>query len=203
MNKTEEDNKRNKNREIGYSKPVLRFIFELVKITFISLAIIIPVRYFLVQPFYVKGASMEPSFYDHEYLIINEINYRFAKPERGDVIVFRYPLDPSQYFIKRIVGMPGERIKIEKGRVKIFNQKYPEGIFLDESNYLLPGTRTPGKIDVTLQENEYFVLGDNRNSSLDSRGFGPVPKENIVGKAWFRGWPVERIGVFKKPIYNL
>ena len=113
------ENKKEEGKEINYSKSVLRFILELVKITFISLAIIIPIRYFLIQPFYVKGASMEPSFYDHEYLIINEINYRFSKPQRGDVVVFRYPVDPRQYFIKRIIGLPGERVKTEKGEIPI------------------------------------------------------------------------------------
>ena len=88
-------------------KAAASYILELVHVVVISLAIIIPIRYFLIQPFYVKGASMEPSFYDHEYLIIDEISYRFREPQRGDVVVFKYPNDPSQYFIKRIIGMPG------------------------------------------------------------------------------------------------
>ena len=88
------------------------FVFEVVKVVVISLAIIIPVRYFLIQPFYVKGASMEPSFYDHEYLIVDEMSYRFRLPERGEIVVFKYPLDPSQYFIKRVIGLPGEKVEI-------------------------------------------------------------------------------------------
>ena len=89
-------------------KDIFSFFFELVKIIVISLVIIIPVRYFLIQPFYVKGASMEPNFYDHEYLIIDEITYRFRDPERGEIIVFRYPRNPQEYFIKRIIGLPGD-----------------------------------------------------------------------------------------------
>src|SRR3989344_5652344 len=88
------------------------YVFELIKVVVISLAIIIPVRYYLIQPFYVKGASMEPNFYDKEYLIIDEISYRFYAPERGDIVVFRYPGDPGQFFIKRVIGLPGESIRI-------------------------------------------------------------------------------------------
>src|SRR3989339_174157 len=97
------------------------FVFEVIKVVLISLAIIIPVRYFLIQPFYVKGASMEPNFFDHEYLIINEIGYRLAKPQRGDIVVFRYPKDPRQYFIKRVIGLPGETMRIKDGKVFVIN----------------------------------------------------------------------------------
>lgn len=192
-----------RDEEVKYPQSIKEFLFELIKITLISLAIIIPVRYFLIQPFYVKGASMEPNFYDHEYLIIDEISYRFSGPQRGDIVVFKYPLDPSQYFIKRIIALPGEKIGVEKGEIKIYNEKYSEGRVLEESGYLFPGTKTSGKLEMSLGESDYFVLGDNRNSSLDSRSFGSVPKENIIGRAWLRGWPVDRIGHFITPLYNL
>src|SRR3989344_5446608 len=116
----------------GYLPPILRdalvFVWELVKVVLISLAIIIPVRYFLIQPFYVKGASMEPNFQDHEYLIIDEISYRFRTPERGEVIVIRNPQDRSEFFIKRIIGLPGETIQIDNDRVTITSDVYPSGI---------------------------------------------------------------------------
>lgn len=174
---------------------ILRFVGELVHVIVISLAIILPIRYFLIQPFYVKGASMEPNFYDHEYLIINEISYRFIDPERGDIVVFRYPNDPQQYFIKRIVGIPGERIVISDGKVRIYDARDPGGYLLDENDYL-GNQHTPGEKDVTLSEDEFFLLGDNRKASLDSRVFGAVPGKFIVGKVWFRGWPPERIHFF-------
>ena len=117
------------------------FIWETLKVIVISLAIIIPVRYFLIQPFYVKGASMEPNFYDHEYLIIDEISYRLSEPGRGDVIVFRYPNDPSQFFIKRIIALPLETISLNNGQIKISNDKNPAGFMLDENSYL-PNTHT-------------------------------------------------------------
>jgi len=102
-------------------KRLTEYTLEIIKVILISLAIIVPVRYFLIQPFYVKGASMEPNFFDHEYLIINEISYRFNAPERGDIVVFKYPRDPSQYFIKRIIGLPNEALEIKDGKIIIFN----------------------------------------------------------------------------------
>ncbi len=178
---------------------VKTFIWETVKIIIISLLIIIPVRYYLIQPFYVKGASMEPNFYDHEYLIINEILYRFSEPERGDIVVFRYPKNPSDFFIKRVVGLPGEKLVIANGEVKIYNTQNPDGYVLDESSYLEPGVKTSGtfgEIEITLADNEYYVLGDNRASSLDSRSFGPIKRTDIIGKTWLRGWPFNRFTVF-------
>ena len=179
------------------------FSFELIKIVVISLVIIIPIRYFLIQPFYVKGASMEPSFYDHEYLIIDEITYRFNEPQRGDIVVFRYPRDPREYFIKRMIGLPGDEVQIKDGVVTIFNEQNPEGAVLDEY-YLSDGVKTYGLTEekIVLGDNEYYVLGDNRNSSKDSRSFGPVNESFITGKVLFRGWPFNRIQLFDSPEYN-
>ncbi|MFA5854502.1 MAG: signal peptidase I [Patescibacteria group bacterium] len=176
-----------------------RFAIELVEIVVISLAIILPIRYFLIQPFYVKGASMEPTFDDHEYLIIDELSYRFRTPERGEVVVFRYPLDPRQYFIKRVVGLPGETVKITGDHVVLFNEATPEGEVLDESSYLPSDVPTRGDRTIKLGEGEYFVLGDNRTASLDSRTFGPLPLTNIVGRVWIRGWPIDRVTLFRAP----
>jgi len=179
------------------------FVFELLKIVAISLVIIIPIRYFLVQPFYVKGASMEPNFYDHEYLIIDEISYRFNEPVRGDIVVFRYPRNPQEYFIKRLIGLPGEEVQIKDGEVTVFNEKNNEGIALDEF-YLPEDIKTYGMTSdkVVLGENEFFVLGDNRNSSKDSRSFGPVNRSYIIGKVLFRGWPFDRVQLFEAPQYS-
>lgn len=166
------------------------------------MAIIIPVRYFLIQPFYVKGASMEPNFFDHEYLIIDEISYRFSEPERGDILVFHYPNEPKNYFIKRLVGLPGETVEVANGQVKIYNDEYPNGIVLDESKYLNDSYTAQTRRD-TLKTDEYFVLGDNRASSLDSRFFGPIQEYEVVGRVWVRGWPLDRWKVFNNPDYNL
>lgn len=179
------------------------FIFELIKIVVISLVIIIPIRYFLVQPFYVKGASMEPNFYDHEYLIIDEISYRFREPARGDIIVFRYPKNPQEYFIKRIVALPGEKIQIKDGHVYIYNSEHLDSFVLGEP-YLSESTKTYSLTEdiISLGEKEYFILGDNRNSSKDSRSFGPVNRSFITGRVILRGWPFSRINLFKLPEYQ-
>jgi len=198
----------NNNSELGQQtwwRRSLGLAGELLKVALISLAIIIPVRYFLIQPFYVKGASMEPNFYDHEYLIIDELSYRLADPDRGDIVVFRYPKDPSQYFIKRIIGLPGERVVVSDGSVAI-SRDGAEPVKIAEP-YLTPGIVTElairGYGDVTLGEDEYFLLGDNREQSLDSRVFGPVGRDFIIGKTWLRGWPIDRMTVFGSPSYEL
>lgn len=179
------------------------FIFEVVKTVLISVAIIVLIRYFLFKPFYVRGASMEPTFENNEYLIINEIDYRFREPERGDVVVFRFPRDPSQYFIKRVVGLPGETVTVRGGIVMVHNGRFPEGFPLDESAYLPDSVTTYGDSTVTLDDDKYFVLGDNRSSSLDSRSeiVGPIPRADIIGRTWFRVWPPTRMTVFRTPEY--
>lgn len=184
-------------------KNFLSFVFELIKIVVISLVIIIPIRYFLIQPFYVKGASMEPNFYDKEYLIIDEISYRFEEPIRGDIIVFRYPINPQEYFIKRVIGLPGEKIEIKNGSVYIYNEEFPDGFALEE-NYLASDIKTYGMSNdnVKLGDNEFFVMGDNRNSSKDSRSFGPVNRSYLIGKVLFRGWPFNRITLFEEVEYS-
>jgi signal peptidase I len=146
---------------------------------------------------------MEPNFYDHEYLIIDEITYRFNEPKRGDIVVFRYPRNPQEYFIKRVVGLPGEEIQIKDNEVIIYNEKNPEGFVLDEG-YLSADVKTYSLTEdkVGLGENEFFVMGDNRDSSKDSRSFGPVNKSFITGRVLLRGWPFNRIKLFEAPAYN-
>ena len=185
-------------------KSFLSFVVELLKVVVISLVIIVPVRYFLIQPFYVKGASMEPNFHDHEYLIIDEISYRFNDPKRGDIIVFRYPKNPQEYFIKRVIGLPGETVEVKDGEVYIYNDTYKDGVALEE-DYLPEDVKTYSgfiKDIVTLEDEEYFVLGDNRNSSKDSRSFGPVNRSFITGRVMLRGWPFDKINVFETPQYQ-
>jgi len=189
--------------ELSLGKRVSYFVWDLVKVVCISLAIIVPIRYFLIQPFYVKGASMEPSFYDHEYLIINEITYRFNEPIRGDIVVFKYPKDPSQFFIKRVVGLPGEKVEVKNGYVFVYTEEGEKKYLLNEHDYLPQTTKTTGDRQWLLEDNEYYVMGDNREHSFDSRTFGPVQESYIVGKVWLRGWPLDRLTVFKDIDYQL
>ncbi len=182
-------------------KSFFLFLFEVIKITVITLAIILPIRYFLMQPFFVKGASMEPSFDDGQYLIIDELSYRFREPARGEVVVFRYPIDPTQYYIKRIVGLPGETVEIVEGHVKIFNAEHPLGFVLDETNYLPANIATYNNVKKELGQSDYFVLGDNRSASYDSRSWGVLPRANITGRVWLRAWPPQTAKVFAEPQY--
>lgn len=185
-------------------KNFLVLAWEGIKVLAISFAIIIPVRYFLIQPFYVKGMSMESNFQDHEYLIIDEISYRFRPVERGEVIVFRYPLNPQEYYIKRIIGLPGEGVQVKDSKVIIYNEQNPGGQVLTEK-YLDENMPSYANSDdrVDLGPNEYFVMGDNRTASKDSRVFGAVNKSFITGRVMLRGWPFDRAKIFNDSVdYN-
>ncbi|MCD5396252.1 MAG: signal peptidase I [Candidatus Pacebacteria bacterium] len=177
-------------------KKTLLFFWEIVKIFLIALLIVIPIREFIFQPFFVRGQSMEPNFHDFDYLIIDEISYRFSNPQRGDVVVFRNPNNLRQRLIKRIIGLPNETVKIKNGVVII--EKEGKSFVLKEP-YLKKGTKTWGKLEIHLKENQYFVLGDNRIFSLDSRFFGPVDRSLIIGKVALRIWP---LSVFAKKAPN-
>lgn len=181
---------------LGLLKKFGLLAFETIKVIAISMAIILPIRYFLIQPFYVEGASMEPNFESHEYLIIDEVSYRLRSPQRGDVIVFRYPHDPKQFYIKRVIGLPGETVAINSGQV-VVNDRPLEEDYLSELN--LSKSSLGEKV---IGADEYFVLGDNRANSSDSRVFGPIKRSYIVGRVWLRGWPIDRLSVFSTPQYQ-
>jgi signal peptidase I len=183
---------------ISSRQKIKEFVLEILRIILISVAIIVPIRYYLVQPFYVKGASMEPNFHDHEYLLIDEITYRFREPERGEIVVFRFPYNPREYFIKRIIGLPGETVSLRDGFIYIYNDQHPEGFLVDESTYLPEDIKTLAMSEdtIALGSDNYFVMGDNRTRSMDSRQFGSISKEAIVGRAVMRGYPFDRIDTF-------
>lgn len=161
------------------------------KTFFITLIIALSIRFFIAQPFIVNGQSMEPTFENGEYLIVDELTYRFREPERGEVIIFRYPKKPSKYFIKRIIGLPEETLEIDTGIISITDSS-GETTVLDESyiDYEISGNH-----QIVLGMNEYFVMGDNRNVSSDSRAWGPVTDDLIIGRAVFRFLPITEFGV--------
>ena len=191
------------------------FLLEIIKVVILAFVIIVPIRVFLFQPFFVQGASMEPNFENSNYLIVNELGYKktsfsldgkniftiapYKKLQRGEVVVFKYPKNPSQFFIKRIIGLPGEKVEIKKGQILVYNQDNPEGKILDESAYLSKNVKTSTALDdfvITLRDNEYFVMGDNRMYSSDSRVWGPVPDADIMGKVIIMAWPLIAIAVY-------
>lgn len=154
--------------------------WEILEVVLISAVTVFIIRNFLAQPFLVSGASMEPNFSNGNYLIIDEVTYRFREPERGEVIVFRYPRDRSVYFIKRIIGLPGDEVSVKNGRV----------IVSDNGKQILTEADTAGSVEAVLGKDQYFVLGDNRYNSFDSRNWGPVEKKDIIGIARVRVFPI-------------
>jgi signal peptidase I len=189
------------NQEGSASQSAALFVWDLIKILALALVIIVPFRMFIAEPFVVSGSSMLPNFHDSDYLIVDRISYRNEDPQRGDVIVLKFPKDNTQYFIKRIIGLPGEKVKLENGYVVIYNKENPQGLRLKES-YLPTQGQTIGKSDtVTLGTDQYFVLGDNRTGSSDSRVWGILPRENIVGRTWLRILPAKSFGLIPHARY--
>ena len=142
---------------------------------------------------------MEPNFQNGDYLIVDEISYRLRAPQRGEVIVFKYPANPSQKYIKRIIGLPGETVEIQAGKVDIYDSNGVPQI-LDE-RYLPDFLETYGDVELRLSDSEYFVLGDNRTASSDSRRWGSVPRDNIIGKVFLRVWPFAALAMIEAPDY--
>lgn len=184
-------------------KSIALFIWDLAKVFVTAFVLVwLIIRPFIAEPFVVSGNSMVPNFHNREYLIVQKLSYRFSTPERGDVVVFKYPLDPEQYFIKRIIGLPGDSVSIEQGRVTITNSEYPNGFTLDEK-YLPNQNVTLGRPDiVSVDDNHYYVLGDNRLQSSDSRVWGLLPKADMVGKVWLRVLPLKLFGIIAHYSYT-
>ena len=195
----------NKNQETPNNNTSMQtvgaFVWDLIKILIIALIIIVPFRTFVAEPFVVSGSSMLPNFHNGDYLIIDRLSYITGSPARGDVIVLKYPKDTSQFFIKRIIGLPGETVKLAQGKVVVINKDHPEGFQLNEP-YLSSPIETFGKTDpTTLGSGEFFVLGDNRVASSDSRVWGILPRDDIVGRVWARIFHFNEAGFIKTPTY--
>lgn len=162
-------------------------LMEIVRFSLIALLIVIPIRMFIAQPFIVSGASMEETFHSGEYLIVDQASYYFHAPARGDVVIFRYPRDPSKFFIKRVIGVPGDTITITGNDVRISNEENPDGFILDET--YIKSMEKGTTLTEQLSEGEYFVMGDNRDQSSDSRTWGILEEDKIVGRAFLRLFP--------------
>ena len=183
-------------------KSSFTFIWEVLQVVIVALAIVLPIRFFVFQPFIVKGASMEPSFRGGDYLIVDEISYRFTTPQRGEVLVFKYPLDKTQRFIKRIIGLPGEKIDIVGGRITITSAVGDKKL-LNEIYITTPLSEMALENNtLTLSSGEYYVMGDNRTHSFDSRNWGVLKEEDIVGRVIFRAWPPLDVSFFSIPQYS-
>ncbi len=237
----------------NFWRNIKNFGLETLEVVLIALAIVLPVRYFIIQPFIVYGQSMEPSFFDKDYLVVDELSFRLRPIRRGEVIIFEAPADltaktnqnnkevnikgllslslvniprvertefidfyhkdgylvsakvyttSSTFFIKRVIGLPGEKITIQNGTVKIYNAEHPEGFILNEP-YLSNLVKTTSDINVTLPPQQYFVMGDNRMNSYDSRSWGSLNGKAIVGRVWLRVWPLNHAAAFGTDPYSL
>lgn len=175
-------------------KTTAQSFWELVRFALIALIIVIPIRVFIAEPFVVSGSSMVPTFENRNYLIVDKVSYKLGNPKRDDVVIFRYPGDTTKFFIKRIMGLPGETVDVKsaENEVIIINKEHPDGFKLDQSFI-----KNIGGINahVTLKNDEYFVMGDNRSGSSDSRYWGPVKKELLTGRAFLRLWPINKISI--------
>ena len=188
------ENQSNPEKEIGLGERVLLELWGVVKLFLVALAIVLPLRYYIAQPFIVRGSSMEPNFVNREYLVVDELTYRFREPQREEAIVLRYPQNPNEYLIKRIIGLPGEEVEISGGEVKIKNDKHPKGLVLDQPYLELSRRPTYPNVKIQLGRDEYFVLGDNRPFSSDSRVWGALPRKFIIGRAVFSVLPLSKFG---------
>ena len=160
---------------------------EIVRFALLAILIVVPIRMFVAQPFIVSGASMDDTFENGQYLIVDQLSYYLHEPDRGDVVIFRYPKDPSKFFIKRVIGLPGDTVTIEDATVTIKNEEYPTGLILDEPYVTSMAVAAP--LTEVLGPREYFVMGDNRDFSSDSRAWGVLQEERIIGRAWLRLFP--------------
>jgi signal peptidase I len=166
-----------------------RLLHAWIRDLFFSISVSLFIILFVYQPVKVEGGSMEPGLQDQERIFINKLAYRLENIQRGDIVVFRYPRDPRKSFIKRVIGLPGDRVRVSEGKVSLNGHLVPETYVPEE--YL--DSRSCPEIKVPLDS--YFVLGDHRSMSNDSRDFGPVARTYIYGKAVFGYWPMEKMGI--------
>jgi len=183
------------------------FLLDIIEIITTAFAIFVVLFLFVVQIHEVNGNSMLPNFHDHEYVLTDKLTYKFREPQRGEIVIFKAPPRPRDEYIKRLIGLPGEKIKIQNNKVIIYNEKHPEGFVLNEY-YLGKGVVTKGKTAippntiVSIPEGYYLVFGDNREDSSDSRHWGPVKKEMLVGRAIVRIWPPTALSIIKHAEYK-
>ena len=191
--------KSKKIEHVNILRKIYVFLLDIVQTLLLAAAVFLVIYVFLFRPFQVNGESMFPNFTDKEYILTNIITLNFREPKKSEVIVFKAPPDPEKDFIKRVIGTAGDRVMIKDTYV------YLNGQILDESKYLKPDVATYGGgflkegIEITVPQGKFFVMGDNRNYSSDSREWGFVSKSDIIGKSFFVYWPPDKVGPVKTP----
>ncbi len=178
----------------------LASFLEILEVAVVAVVAVFVIRTFLVQPFLVSGSSMAPNFENGDYVLVDELTFHLRAPERGEVLVFHDPQDRSTYFIKRVIGLPGEKVVIANDSVTVYDKQNPDGFKLDES-YIPQKVETGGSYTYNLSSSTYLMLGDNREFSYDSRMWGPLPASDVVGLVRVRLWPLSGITAFAAPKY--
>lgn len=179
---------------MNFFRKVGALFLDFIETVVMALAVFVIIYLFLFQPHQVRGSSMYPNFHDGEYILTDKISYRLHEPQKGDVIIFKAPRNEEYDYIKRIIGLPGEEIELLDGKVFINDQPFDES-YLPKEFLTSGGSFLRANSPVSIPKGQYLVLGDNRSHSSDSREWGFVPKQNIIGKAWFRYWPPDRLGL--------
>lgn len=185
------------NQSYDQEPPSLKsHIIEFIQTIAVFVAISLFIYYFAIQPHKVSGASMEPNFHDKDFILTDKVTYKFNEPKHGDIIVFKNPNNEAQDFIKRIIALPGDKIMLKEGHIYINGDLVKES-YLDSNLVTRSGAFLSEGKEITVEENDLITLGDNRNNSYDSKDWGYLPMKNIIGKAFFRYWPLQRIGLIK------
>jgi len=186
---------------MGILKAIGVFLLDFIETIVIALAFFVLIYFFLMQPHQVKGNSMYANFHDGEYVLTEKVSYYFNDPQRGDVVVFKSPLNVEQDYIKRVLAIPGDTIKISQGKIYINNKELKEP-YLPSDSFTLPASFLTENKEITVPEGKFITIGDNRNHSSDSREWGYVKKEDIIGRSFFRYWPINKMGIIPKVNYE-
>lgn len=189
---SKEENSQNFFVSIG--RRFVNFILDFLETIVVALSIFVVIYLFLMQPHEIKGGSMEPNFYDNQYILTDKISYRLHEPTRGDVVIFKAPINPDVDYIKRVIGLPADKVKVQNGAVYVNGEKLKED-YLRDPTYLFPGSFMAEGVEIVVPVGKLFVMGDNRPHSSDSRQFGPVAMDSIIGRAFLRYWPVTALGM--------
>ncbi len=190
----EPDKPPHENFLVTIARKAVNFVLDFLETIVVALSIFVVIYLFIMQPHEIKGSSMEPNFHDKEYILTDKISYRLHTPARGDVVIFKAPVNPDVDYIKRVIGLPADRVKVQNGFVYVNGEKLDE-YYLKDLTSLFPGSFVSEGQEITVPPDKLFVMGDNRPHSSDSRQFGPVPISDIIGRAFFRYWPVTSLGV--------
>lgn len=178
------------------------FFLDILQVIVFAVAIFLFVYLLILQPHKIKGHSMDPNFEDGEFILTDKVSYRLGDPEHGDVVVFKAPPDFQEEFIKRIIGVPGDKVKVQNNHVFVNGKQIDETEYLEASVPVSAGTFTVEGVEVTVTPGNYLVMGDNRPNSYDGRYFGLISKDKITGKAWISYWPPKRAGTIKHYVFT-